>query len=264
MIDIHTHILPGFDDGARDFDEALAMLAEAEADGIGCIVGTPHFIPGSFAPHGKEVKEACHELSERAAENKISTKISCAHEIRAGAGLIPRIKSGEILAYGDKSRYLLLEMPPVDIPIWMDQMLFELELEDMTPIIAHPERNRGVHKNPMRLYELIQKGCMIQITASSLLGYFGEATKLLAEKLLRNGFVHFVASDAHDSEERKPKLSKAYLKVEELCGKDSAEKLFRTHPKMALAGESIIVPEPIPIESEPEDFLSRIFGVRKG
>lgn len=262
MIDLHTHILPFLDDGAKNYEEALAMLCCAEEDGIDIVAGTPHFVPGKYAPSAEKVKLVCGELNEKAVEAGIKTKVIPGHEVRAGAGILNKLRNGEILTYDKCSKYILLELPYTSIPEWMDKMMFELGIADITPIIAHPERNSGFHKTPERLFELVQKGCLAQLTAGSLLGYFGEDVKELSEKLLRHKLIHLIASDAHDSVERLPKLRDAYEKVGKLESDSRADMLFNKIPEMIINGEEIMAEEPIAFEEieRPKSFFERLFG----
>lgn len=260
MIDVHTHIIPGVDDGAPDFETALAMIEIAASDGIRTIVGTPHFIPGAFAPTAAEVRKAVALLRERTKAEGIEIEVTGAHEVRATAGLLQRLRNDEILTFDKSKRYLLLEMPGSNIPSWMDRLIFELEVGDVIPVIAHPERNAGVIKNPALFMELVQKGCRSQLTAGSILGRFGERVKKTAHLLLRHNLAHVVASDAHDAEDRTPMLSTARAVVAEMLGDRAARTLFEENPRRLLAGDDIDAPDPTPLDEEDEQ-EGALFGV---
>jgi len=251
--------LPEIDDGSKDYEMSLAMLAIAAEDGITSIAATPHFIPGAFAPTGDEVRQAVAELSARATDHGLAINITCGHEVRVGVGLLEKLKSGEILALDPKRRYLLLEMPGSGVPIWMDRLLFDLEVGDVMPIIAHPERNVGVIKNPLRLYDLVEKGCVSQITAGSITGRFGTRTQETALLLLRHDLVHLVASDAHDSMDRVPVLTEARAIVAEFLGVARATALFEHNPAAILRGADFYRPDPKKIEEEERKTLLSVF-----
>lgn len=259
MIDLHSHILPGIDDGAKDIDMSLSMLATAEADGIATIVASPHFIPGAFAPTADEVRAAAAALDDRARAEGIRIAISLAHEVRAGAGLVEKVKTGEVLAYDPKRRYLLLEMPGSGVPSWMDRLLFELEVSDITPVLAHPERNLGVIKNPMLLYDLVEKGCRVQVTAGSITGRFGTKAQETAILLLKHDMVHAVASDAHDSVDRVPALSRARLATDGILGPARSADLYERNPAAILRGDDFYAPDPKAIKEEERITILSLF-----
>lgn len=264
MIDLHAHILPGVDDGATDLAMALDMLVVAAEDGITEIAATPHFIQGSFAPPGPEVRAGVAKLAQEAEARGIAITIHPGHEVRAAAGLVERIRSGEVLALDPQRRYLLLEMPGSSVPDWMGKLVFELEVAGITPVIAHPERNMGVIRNPMRLHELIENGCRTQITAGSFLGYFGKHAAETARVLLEHDMVHVVASDAHDNRSRTPSLSAARAVVAEIAGEDVAEALFASNPRAVWNGLELAVPEPIPLARDEEELGDGLWGRFRG
>lgn len=265
MIDLHAHILPGIDDGASDLAMALDMLTVAAEDGITGIAATPHFIQGSFAPPGPEVRAGVERLAREAEARGIAIAIHPGHEVRAAAGLVERIRSGEVLALDPRGRYLLLEMPGSSVPEWMDRLVFELEVAGITPVLAHPERNTGIIRDPMRLHALIENGCRTQITAGSLLGHFGKHAAETARALLEHDMVHVVASDAHDNRFRTPSLSAARVIVAEAAGEGVAEALFVANPRAVLGGDEFPVPEPVPFARDDEEsgdgLWSRVRGM---
>jgi protein-tyrosine phosphatase len=260
MIDLHTHVLPGVDDGAEDWEQGLAMLRIAEEDGIGVVAATPHFIPGSFAPPGPEVKALATELELRARAEGLTIRVTPGHEVRAGAGLVERLRKGEILAYDPEQRYLLIEMPGAAVPDWMDRLVFELEVAQVVPILAHPERNNGIIRNPMRLRELIERGCRTQVTAGSFLGRFGDHVARTARLLLELDMVHIVASDAHEPDDRRPVLSEAYAALRDARGEAVARALCAENPRYILESAEFWVPEPKRIAPEEAPGLLDWFG----
>lgn len=252
MIDLHSHIIPNVDDGAETLDVSIDMLAIAAGDGVTDIVATPHFIPGSFAPTGPEVRVAVATLQDEADSRGIAIRVHAGHEVRAGAGLVSRLRSGEVLAYDAGRHYLLLEMPGAQVPEWMDQLAFELQVAGVVPVLAHPERNLGIIRNPMRLHSLIEKGCRTQITAGSLLGHFGRSAQEVTKVLLEHDMVHIVASDAHDNHFRLPILSEARQAIGALLDSNRARVLFEDHPRAILDGNDFDAPEPRPLDKKEE------------
>lgn len=270
MIDLHSHILPGIDDGAREWDDTLALLREAAEDGTRTIVATPHFHPGVYAPPGPEVRRLVEEARARARAEGIEIWIEPGHEVRGMAGIIPRVRSGEILTFPG-GKYLLLELPSMEVPRYLDDLLFELEMGDVTPILAHPERNRGLAKEPERLAELIDRGVRTQVTGASLFGAYGPHAQEAAELFFRRGLVHLVASDGHVPLHRPPLLGAAREAVEVLIGAFRSRKIFEVNPRRVLDGTELET-ENLGREESAEDPLpspqigwwKRIFGGMKG
>lgn len=235
MVDIHSHILPGLDDGARTLDDAVAMLRLAAESGTTDIVATPHAnLEYKFDP----------EL--------IDAKIT---ELQAAAGPVPRIHCGcdfhltleniqDALEHTGKysinhKRYLLVEFSELLIPKTTQDIFDRLQGAGLTPIITHPERNVLLHTRSSQLQSWVENGALVQITAHSLLGGFGRSAKTVATELMNRNLVHFIASDAHDTKHRTPVLSEAYQHVEKNWGASVAETLFVAAPAAAVAGEPI-------------------------
>ncbi|RMH59337.1 MAG: tyrosine protein phosphatase [Candidatus Hydrogenedentota bacterium] len=246
MIDIHSHILPGIDDGAADIEVALNMLRVAAADGIREIVATPHYLPGVYDTSPESVRRKTEEIRKLAEEREIPIRIHCAQEVHAGAGLLRKIDENEILTLDPARRYLLLEMPAAEVPRWMEQLLFELEVGEIVAILAHPERNHGVIEEPERLRSLVEKGCLVQITAASLTGWYGPRVRETALTILHANLVHAVASDAHNDTSRAPLLSAARALVEELMPAGTAARLFDVVPAALVAGKPVACSPPRP------------------
>ena len=245
MVDIHSHILPGLDDGAATLEDAVAMLKMAADAGTTDIVATPHANNEyTFDP----------EL--------ITRKIA---EVRAAAGPVPRIHRGcdfhltleniqDALANPAKYainhlNYLLVEFSDLLIPRTTQDIFDRLLGAGLTPIVTHPERNGLLHKRLDQLTAWVQNGALVQITAGSLLGRFGRRAKAVADELVNRNLVHFVASDAHDTQYRTPTLSDAYQYVQKTWGAALAETLFDTAPQAVIAGRQIQLlddPEPEP------------------
>lgn len=244
MIDIHSHILPGLDDAPAEMETVVEMLALAELDGIEHIVATPHFAPGIHTPSADEARARVSEVRARAEEAGLAIRVSVAHEVRAGAGIFDRLRRGELLAYDENQRYLLLELPGNDVPEWAGQLIYELKTSDVVPVLAHPERNLAIIRNPVMLYDLVVRGCLVQVTAGSVLGVFGGGPRQVTELLLQHDLVHAVASDAHNDADRAPVLSHARTVIGRLIGEKAAAPLFDANPRRIVEGSDFYVPEP--------------------
>lgn len=251
MIDLHAHFLPALDDGPPDWEGTLAMLREAEEDGITTAVATPHHHPGLYAPPGPLVRERLEEARGRAQEAGLAIRIEAAHEVRAQAGIARRVAEGEILPYPSSGavRYILVELPGAELPAYLNDLLFELERAGLSPVLAHPERHAVLSRRVERVEELVERGVVMQLTADSLFGMYGERIAAASRALLEAGCVHIVASDGHAARERPMRLAEARRFAEGLIGRAASEILFSVNPKRLLQGEEI--------ETEVRPWISR-------
>ena len=167
MVDLHAHILPGFDDGAQSAAEAVEMAYQAEQDGIGTIVATPHIIDP--APADRErILAAVDELQDRLAQGGIRIRLLPGAEIHITSSLVALAKQGRLMTLNDTGKYLLLELPLLEIPWFTETTIFGLLTAGITPIIAHPERNHELARRPDLLKRLVERGCLTQISSGSL------------------------------------------------------------------------------------------------
>lgn len=259
MVDLHTHILPGFDDGARDLGEALAMACLAAEDGITCLLATPHWATGEYVPEKGEVLLAVDVINARLAEEEIPVKVLPGAEYRLEPGLPERFHKGELLTLGGTGRYLLVEFPATLIPPFAEDLLYALQLLGLTPVVAHPERSPALASNPGFLRALVGRGVLAQVTAASVTGEFGKEARRLALTFLQEGLAHFVASDAHSPEGRAPVLSPALREVERRLGKGTAEYLLE-NARRVVAGRGITERPADRRATKEKSFFSLVFG----
>lgn len=239
MIDIHTHILPGMDDGAGDMAESLAMSRVAVEDGIHTIVATPHVLPGVFDNDKNKIQMITAELNQALQQHNIAVKILPGAEYRLQPDLPRKLLRGELLTINNNGRYLLVELPSAFIPEYTDQILYEIQLQGVTPIIAHPERNGGFAARPAILQEMVSRGILAQITSSTITGSFGKQVKKTAWSFIKKGLVHLVASDAHSSTGRAPLLSDAYKEIQKHLGSKFARQLIQQNPELIIEGQQL-------------------------
>ncbi|MEN8140632.1 MAG: CpsB/CapC family capsule biosynthesis tyrosine phosphatase [Thermodesulfobacteriota bacterium] len=229
MIDIHSHILPGLDDGAADLDTALAMARMAVADGIIGMIATPH-ISHDSALAREEIARQVAALNAALAEQGISLAIYAGAEVPLGHELAG---SSYLLHNGP---YILVEFPHSHIPGNAAEQLFALRCAGLIPIIAHPERNGEVLREPERLVELVAAGALSQLTAESLTGELGSQVQQCSHYLLRKKLGHFLATDCHSLRFRRPKIKKALKIARRLLGKDPAQRLVGANPEAVING----------------------------
>lgn len=197
MIDIHSHVIPGIDDGAKDEEMAISMLKMAEGCGTEKLVVTPHFMRGRFDYEYNEITEEVDKLRELAKENNIDIEIYQGQEVYYSDRIVKYYNRGAIGTING-TRYMLIELPMLEFNL--DQVidnLYELQLKGVAPIIAHPERYRPFIKKPSLINKLIKEGCLFQLNAGSITGEFGKDVKKTAEAYLMNRVYNFVGSDAH-------------------------------------------------------------------
>jgi protein-tyrosine phosphatase len=239
MIDIHSHILPGIDDGASSLEESLAMARIAVDDGIRVMVATPHVITGLYPNTREAILTATEKLQRVLRENDVSLSILPGAEYHLEPDLPKWMARGELLTVNDAGRYLLVELPAALVPEYTGKVFYELQLQGVTPIIAHPERNIDFAREPGLLHELVSHGALVQITAGSLTGLMGSEAAATARTFLKQGCVHFIASDAHATGDRAPVLSDAAREAVRLAGEEEAQNLLTGNPDRAIKGERI-------------------------
>lgn len=214
MIDIHSHIIPEVDDGAKDMDTAMSMLKRAEEDGTKTIIATPHFWYGYYENNYKDIVQNVQKLSNKAKEKEINISILPGAEIFLDGHTLDLYKTGAIRGLND-SRYLLVELPMDRLPEGAFESLYELKLSGAEIIIAHPERYVYIINKPSNINDFLDEGYYFQINTGSISGIFGKEIKKTAEILLKHHIPSFIASDAHTNGHRCPGLTMAYESIEE-------------------------------------------------
>lgn len=195
FIDIHTHILPGIDDGARNLDEALLIIKEAIEAGVKEIILTPH-----FPYRGVELNKISHQFEsfgETVSQRGMDITLNLGSELMLCPELPKLIKDDKRLTLNGKGKYVLIEMPRFEIPIYTSTVIFDMLAHGITPIWAHPERCYDVVKDCRLAYHYRDKGVLLQINAGSLLGMYGKKVRNTAVTLLKNDCGHIIASDVH-------------------------------------------------------------------
>ena len=253
MIDIHCHILPGLDDGAESMETACAMAEMAIADGITHVIGTPHASP-TFAFDPELVKRRRDDLQE-AFEGRLALATGC--DFHLSFENLQDVHRDAARYTLNQKNYLLVEFADFSIPSSIDQVLHELHLAGLYPVITHPERNPLIRTQPDRLFKWLQQGCYAQVTAQSLLGRFGKAAQMAAEHWIEGGAVHFLASDAHNRTTRPLKLRETFDLVAKRNGENVARALLVDNPLAAFEGR------PLPYVPEvAEEFGKQQAGMR--
>lgn len=260
MIDIHAHVLPQIDDGPGSWEDTMAMMHQAEEDGIAEVTITHHILSNLDYEREAEIIAKFEELKKRIALEKISIKVHLGAEIYSQADMELH---HTISTYDNNKKYFLVEFPMQGVPRFVADYFFEIITKGMSPIIAHPERNMGIVRNPERAYEFVQRGALLQMNAGSILGRHGAPVKDAATILLNSNLIHFVATDAHNTRRRPMKLREAMNVVADGWGEARARTLFIDNPRKALNAGQIHPPEPLPVQPLKKGLwgtLKRVFS----
>jgi len=255
QVDIHSHILPHIDDGARDVDEALDMLRMARQDGTSAIVATPH--SDRATPEHIRIATQSLRSEAQAANLRIDILVGC--EVKFSADLASDYREGRLLTIND-GPYALVEFSFRHA--WTSLVhtsLYALQMAGATPVIAHAERYPAVQENPGILLEFIGMGIPIQINAGSLLGTDGIENQRTAELLVNAGMVHLLASDGHRRDQRKPLLKASFDRLGELTGADVVHRVEQNAVRI-INERTINLPEPDASALKPPSYLNRVLG----
>jgi len=218
MIDIHSHILPGIDDGSTNIEMSLEMLKMAEEKGTRVMVATPHFISGRYENHYDEVFALYQELKLIAKAAGIKVQILLGQEVMLDSYSLKLCKE-KILRGINGSKYMLIEFPMDVMPKDTLDLIYELRLLGINPIIAHPERYKYIYETPTVINDFIEEGCAFQINTGSLEGLFGKKVQDCARLLVQEGLTNFIASDAHSVSRRCPGLKEGFREALAIDGK---------------------------------------------
>ena len=243
LVDIHNHILPGLDDGPNTMEEAILLAADAVANGVTHIIATPHHMNGKYQNASAVVVEAVANLNREIANRSIPVQILPGQEIHFYNSILDDLNEN-LLTLSNSGKFLLLELPSNYFPAFTFEILLEIQLKGFIPIIVHPERNRLLKKDKQKVYELVKKGALIQITAASLVGVHGYSVKKYLKDLIKHNLVHFISSDAHHYTKRPFLLKLAYQYV----GKRFSQQLvnsFQENAKNIITGTAFPTLPPI-------------------
>lgn len=228
MFDLHCHILPGIDDGAKTIEDSLDMARLAVKEGITHILATPHHKNRNWHNNKEKVVNLVQDLQEEIDNHNIPLTIFPGQEVRIFGEILEDIYADQILFTDEQKQYILIEFPTQNIPTYTERLFYDLESNGRTPIIVHPERNREILEHPNRLKSLVDKGALAQLTAASFIGKFGKDIKKLSEQLIEHHLVHFIASDAHNIGNRAFHMREAYQKLEKEFGEEKKENFHQT------------------------------------
>jgi protein-tyrosine phosphatase len=256
VIDIHCHLLPEVDDGPKSWDVAVEMCRMAAADGITHAVATPHandryaydrtYLSGLLSELREKLHGQLHDELHKKIDPTPQLQLSLGCDFHLSFENLERVLEQPHTYTIGETNYLLIELSNYSVPAQLGDCFFRLGSRGLTPILTHPERNPILQQTPQRVLEWAEQGCLVQVTASSLTGFWGERPEIIARWLLDRSAVHILASDAHDTKRRVPNLSAARAVAERIVGLEYAEALVEGNPGAIVKGTPIpYCPRPV-------------------
>lgn len=245
MIDLHCHLLPGVDDGAKSIEESIAMARLSAEQGVETIACTPHMTPGVFENRGSDVRERIARLQLALEEAEAPVRLVTGADVHVAPNLVVELRSGAALSLND-TRYVLIEPPHHVFPPRLEDFFFGLMAADFTPVLTHPERLTWIARRYDVIQRLFDQGVWMQVTAGALLGDFGGGPKYWAERMLDEGMCHILATDAHNMGRRRPNLRAGFEAAAKRIGEAEATNLVCGRPRAILENRAAsATPRPV-------------------
>lgn len=236
--DIHCHIVPGIDDGSANLAESLAMARVAEADGTQSLIATPHQLGTNSHVSAEAIRQGVADLQAALNAEGIGVSVLPGADVRIEPELPKLVKQGRVLTLADRGKHVLLELPH-ETYFPLDALLAVLGRQGLVGILSHPERNRGIIKNPDVMWDVVEAGGLLQITAGSLTGAFGCSPQKIAELCVEERLIHFIASDAHDTKNRPFGMRGAYDTIVEMADEGLANLVCCENPARVFEGDDV-------------------------
>lgn len=242
MIDLHSHILPGIDDGAPDMETSVAMARMAVADGTQVIACTPHIRPPIYNNVPEDIRDRVAQLAQVLRDQEIDLKLVTGADVHIAPDLAGALARDEVAALG-KTRYFLFEPPSSIMPKGLVQICGQIMRAGYKPILTHPERFSWIDHNYDVFCQLHDSGVVVQLTAASVTGRFGRRPQYWSQRMLEEGRAQLIASDAHSIEGRPPGLSEARNVIASNLGDETAMRLVWDNPLMILKDMDLPAPQ---------------------
>lgn len=242
MVDIHHHLLPGLDDGAKDIETSVAMAKLAAADGITHIVCSPH-ANGQYKFDPEVNAARLHDLRGRLASENIPITLGSGCDFHLSFDNVALAKREPARFSINGLGYVLVEVPDYGLPPGLTETFYELQLAGLTPILTHPERNPTLQSDPNRLKDWLRGGVLMQVTADSLTGHKGKPAQRMAHEMLEKRWVHFLATDAHNTTSRPPRMRAAHDLVASQYGATYAHCICVIYPLAVFLGKQFEIAE---------------------
>jgi protein-tyrosine phosphatase len=262
MIDIHHHLLWGMDDGASNLETSVAMAKAAASDGISHIVCSPH-ANGLYVYEPRVIADKIAELQRLLDRDAIAVKLGRGCDFHMSYENVQEAKLDPAKFSINGSGYLLVEIPDYGISPGLTEIFYQLQLAGLIPILTHPERNPTLQADRPRMMDWLRGGVLVQVTAGSVVGRMGRHAERMAHDLLSNRWVNFLATDAHNTTSRPPKMREAFDVVAKKYGPDYAHLLCVSNPLAAFTGKPL-PPQPEALnlyeEFKEKSWWQRVMG----
>ena len=243
MIDFHSHVLPNVDDGSKSVEETFKLLEEAKEAGFDGVISTSHYMEEYYEVNVAERKVWINALSENLYKKNIDLKLYLGNEIYISKNIIDFLETGKATSINN-SNYVLFEFPLNSKPMDMYDIIYDMLEYKLVPVLAHPERYSFVQKEPNLVYDLIQKGVLMQSNYGSILGMYGEKAQIIVSKLLENNMVHFLGSDVHRANSIYSKIQSSLGEIEAIVGEEKLKEISSVNPKLVVDNKRIDIDEP--------------------
>lgn len=247
MVDLHTHILPNIDDGSRSIEETFNLIKEAEEAGFEDIILTSHYMEGYYETDAKEREVWLKAISQNLDAKNIKANLYLGNEIYISENIIKLLEQEKAITLNNTS-YVLFEMPLNAEPLNLYDVIYQMQQCKIVPILAHPERYSFVQSEPELIYDLIQKGILMQANYGSIIGQYGTKAQVMVKKFLENNMIHFLGSDVHRQNTIYPKIPQILIELEKIIGKQKLDELTIMNPGLVLNNKKIEIADPLPVE----------------
>ncbi len=247
MIDFHTHILPNIDDGSRSIEETFNLIEEARKAGFDQIVLTPHYMEGYYETDVAEREVWLDAISKNLFIKNFDGKLYLGNEIYMSDHIINLLENAKASTINNTS-YVLFELPLNAEPLNLYDVIYQMLQYKIVPVLAHPERYSFMQKEPELIYDLVQKGVLLQSNYGSIIGQYGNKAKSLVKKMFENNLVHFLGSDVHRQGTIYTKIPECLMEIKNIIGEEYLDELTTKNPALALANKRIDIRTPSKIE----------------
>lgn len=245
MIDLHSHILPGIDDGAGTIQDSIEMGRAAQMNGIHTVVATPHHKNGAWDNSGEDIPHLVDYVNESLKSARIDVKVLPGQENRINGELVDDLKKGISIGL-NHSRYVFVEFSSAQVPRYAKQLMFELQVEGYVPVIVHPERTKAFREQPDLLHEFVKNGALTQVTAHCFTGKMNKSIKQFAEDMVTHNLTHVVSTDAHNIDMRPFDLREAYDYIDHHLGPEYVD-TFLDNAERIIENRDPLLDEPLKI-----------------
>lgn len=261
MIDIHSHVIPGVDDGSPDLETSLALLRMAADCGTTDLICTPHVLDAGRSLDWDTITAKTEALQAEAEKRHIPIRLYPGAELEFNADLADLLVAGTGRYCLAGSRYPLIELPALSMPPHIEDFLYDLQVRDFIPVIAHAERHAPLMGEPERILSWMKRGVLVQTNGGSLTGMFGERVAGRARRLVENHMTCFIGSDAHRVQGRNTDLTEAAETLRRMAGGEYAEQILEDNPRRILKDEPLSweVPDAMK-EEKKKGFFAKLFG----